>query len=96
MSVIVPNKKQTLSLAHKYKLYLSKWPKSKDKLSNKHNIFADLNAIDKAMMRDIKKYLTHKSHQKGGLSVGGENMPKDRGRKAIKKPKQLKVKTHLI
>jgi hypothetical protein len=56
MRNIVPNKKQKLSLAAKYKLYLSKLSVPKDKLSNKNNLMDDLNTTDKTMMKEIRSY----------------------------------------
>jgi hypothetical protein len=50
-------KKQKLSLVQKYKLYLSKGPKPKDKLSNKYNLLDDLNVKDEAMMEKLRSYV---------------------------------------
>jgi len=51
---IVPNKKQKLSLAYKYRQYLSEQPEPPDKLHNKSNIFDDLNTTDKAIMKKAR------------------------------------------
>lgn len=56
MRNIEPIKKQTSSMAKKYKLYLSKLPTPKDKLSNKYNLLDDLNIADKALMKEIRSY----------------------------------------
>lgn len=100
MHGITPNMKQKLSLAAKYRQYLSELPEPLDKLHNKSNIFDDLNTTDKAMMKEAKLFI-HRSNGAGKSRNKSEErfkgnrekiMPKDRGRKAIKKPKQLKVK----
>lgn len=99
MFIIAPNKKQKLSLAEKYRRYLSEQSEPSDKLHNKSNIFDDLNTNDKAMMKKAKLYLFRrngagKSHNKSEKMFKESRekiMPKDRGRKAIKKPKQGKA-----
>lgn len=100
MKSIVPNKKQKLSLAEKYRQYLRVMLEPSDKLHNKYNIFDDLNTTDKAMMKEARLFI-HRSNGAGKsrnksekiFRENGEKiMPKDKGRKAIKKPKQLKVK----
>lgn len=100
MRNIVPNKKQTLSVREKYRQYLSEQPEPSDKLHNKSNIFDDLNTTDNAMMKETKLFIHRsngagKSRNKSGETLKENRekiMPKDRGRKAIKKPKQLKIK----
>jgi|SRR5579884_1091269 len=97
MRSFAPSKQQTLSLNQKYSLYLVKGPKSDSKLSNKYNMFDDLNVKDKVIMEETRNYLrsahgTNKTGAKSAQSIKEKAMPKDRGRKAIKKPKQLKVK----
>lgn len=57
MPSIEPIKKQTLSMAKKYKLYLSKLPAPKDKIFNKYNLMDNLNITDKAMMNEIISYV---------------------------------------
>ena len=57
MHGIVPNKKQKLSLAKKYRQYLRGMPEPSDKLSNKYNIFDDSNTSDKAMMKEAKLFI---------------------------------------
>jgi hypothetical protein len=54
-------KKQKLSLIQKYKLYLSKGPRSEDKLSNKYNLLDDLNVKDEAMMAKLRSYVRLRS-----------------------------------
>lgn len=97
MDNIVPIKKQKLSMKQKYSLYLSEGPKSKDKLSNEYNLFDDLNSNDSAMTENVRNYLLIvKNEDKAGVKseeiIKENNMSKDRGRKAIKKPKQVKAK----
>jgi hypothetical protein len=100
MKSIVPNKKQKLSLTEKYRQYIRRMPEPSDKLHNQDNIFDDLNSTDQAIMKEAKIYL-HRGNGAGKSRNKSEKMlkehkekimPKDRGRKAIKKPKQLKVK----
>lgn len=99
MRNIVPNKKQTLSKREKYRQYLSEQPEPLDKLHNKSNIFDDLNTTDSAMMKEAKLFIHRsngaaKSRNKCEEIFKGnreKTMPKDRGRKAIKKPKQVKT-----
>ena len=100
MRNIVPIKKQTLSSREKYRQYLNERPGPSDKLHNKSNIFDDFNSTDKALMKEAKLFI-HRSKGAGKSRNKSEEvfkgnrekiMPKDRGRKAIKKPKQLKVK----
>jgi hypothetical protein len=91
MRNIEPIKKQTLSSREKYRQYLSEQSEPSDKLHNKSNIFDDLNSVDKAMMKEAKLYL-HRSNIESNKPIKEKTMPKDRGRKAIKKPKQVKVK----
>ncbi|GEM_PF-2866485 len=101
MRGIIPNKKQKLSLAKKYRQYLRGMHEPSDKLHNKYNIFDDLNTADKAMTKEAGLFMQQsngegKSRNKSEkiFKENGEKiMPKDRGRKAIKKPKQLKVKS---
>jgi len=82
MHTITPVIKPILSLKQKYSLYLSKFPKAKSKLSNIHNIFDTLNIKDKIMMKEARSY----------MRLAKENdMSKDKGRKAIKKPRQVKA-----
>ena len=100
MCNIVPNKEQTLSTREKYRQYLSEQPEPSDKLHNKSNIFDDLNSADKVLMNEARFYLRRsngagKSSDKSDETLKENRekiMPKVRGRKAIKKPKQLKVK----
>jgi hypothetical protein len=100
MYIIAPNKKQKLSLAQKYRQYLGEQPEPSDRSHNKSNIFDDLNTADKAMMKKAKLYL-RRSKGAGKSPNGSEEtlrdgkeriMPKDRGRKAVKKPRQIKAK----
>ena len=100
MNIIAPNKKQKISLAKQYRQYLSEQPEPLDKLHNKSNIFDDLNTTDNAMMKEAKLFI-HRSNRAAKSRNKSEDifkgnrekiMPKDRGRKAIKKPKQIKVK----
>lgn len=100
MHGIAPNMKQKLSLAKKYRQYLSELPGPSDKLHNKYNLFDDVNSVDKALMKEAKLFIHRsngagKSRNKSKERFKGNRekiMPNDRGRKAIKKPKQLKVK----
>ena len=57
MENTAPNKKQKISLADKYALYLNEGPKPGNKLSNKYNLFDDLNIRDNTMMKDARDYL---------------------------------------
>ena len=97
MHSIVPIKKQTLSMAEKYHQYLTKRPEPTDKLRNKYNLFDNLNSADEAMVKATRLYL-YRSNRAGNSINKSEKthmektMSKDRGRKAIKKPKQSKVK----
>jgi len=94
---IAPNKKQKLSLAEKYRQYLKIRPEPTEELRNKYNLFDDLNSTDEAVMKEAKLYLWRSnraanSNNKSEVIDREKTMPKDRGRKAIKKPKQVKVK----
>jgi len=97
MRIIEPIKKQKLSMEERYRQYLKTRPEPTDKLHNEYNLFDDLNSADKAMMRTARLYL-HRSNSadnsinKSEKTHMEKTMSKDRGRKAIKKPKQLKVK----
>lgn len=82
MRNIVPNKKQKLLLAEKYRKYLSEGPKPTDKLHNKYNIFDDLNSIDKVMMKEAKIYIARSG---GAIDYRVES------EEIIKKPKQVKM-----
>jgi hypothetical protein len=99
MNIIAPNKKQKNSLADKYRQYITEQPEPLDKLHNKSNIFDDLNSTDKGIMKEAKLFI-HRSYGAGKSrneteKIRRENrekiMPKDRGRKAVKKPKQVKL-----
>ncbi len=61
----------------------------RDRLHNKNNIFDDSNRADKAMMKEAKLYL-HRSKIESKKTIKKNTMPKDKGRKAVKKPKQVK------
>ncbi len=96
MKSIVPNKKQKLSLAKKYRQYLRGMSEPSAKLHNKYNIFDDLNTIDKAMMQEARLFIYRssgagKSRNKFEMIFKEKTMPKDRGRRSIKKPKQVKT-----
>lgn len=89
--------KQKISLNQKYILYLSEGPKPESKQSNKYNIFDDLNSKDETIIRKTRDYLrfvrsANKGGSKSAQSIKEKIMSKDRGRKAIKKPKQTKTK----
>ncbi len=53
---IVPNKKQKLQ-AEKYQLYLDERTAPIDKLSNRYNLFDDLDSKDKVMMDETQNFI---------------------------------------
>ncbi|HSX47541.1 MAG TPA: hypothetical protein VLF63_02085 [Patescibacteria group bacterium] len=57
MSSILLNKKQKLSFTNRYGLYLSQGPKPKNKLSNRYNLFDDLNSNDLAFVEIARNYI---------------------------------------
>jgi hypothetical protein len=97
MYIIEPIKKQTLSMKERYRQYLKTRPEPTHKLHNKYNLFDDLNSADKSMIKVARAYL-HRSNSadnsinKSEKTHMEKTLSKDRGRKAIKNPKQLKVK----
>ncbi len=57
MRVITDIKKQTLSMKQKYYIYLNDGLIPANNKSNKHNIFDDLNDVDKVIMEETRIYM---------------------------------------
>jgi len=74
MRNIVPNKKQKLSLAAKYRLYLNKLPVPKDKLSNTYTLMDDLNTTSKAMMKEIRSYAAALSIERAKQALSSHSL----------------------